>query len=506
MAGATNIIKTGDTRVFTIPWRAGPNRVPNYMAATKAMASSRPYGDVTPIQIPSTDAYDQFDEVDSIRGERGRIAIPLQAQYTDELSEYLKMAEIGCALDIQVPMGRCKDPRNFNLGWTKKMVFEDVVITTHGLSDLGALESSERAKVTEDVEASARIRYELKRMVYQSVAAAQVVQSIIDIRVCDAQTCGECGLPSDGCQVVFALTLSAGGSPGLAAEIVYTDDDGDNWDDTNVSTLAANEDPNELACVGTNLVVISEDSESLHYASIADILVGAEVWAEVTTGFVTTFGPQAIHSGGPRHTWIVGEGGYVYFTDDPTNSVVVQDAGVATTQNLNDVHGCDLYNLVAVGNSNAIIVTRNGGTTWASLTGPSVGVNLNTVFVKAPNEWWVGTAGGRLYYTLDGGETWTQKRFSGDNAGVVRHVVFATDSVGFIAHDTATPLGRIFRTDDGGYSWYRDSEGTNIDFPDNDRVNRIAVCDDAVPQVKANHIWAGGLAGNGTDGIIVKGA
>lgn len=509
MAGINDIVKTGDTRVFTIQWRAGPTHVPEYQAATKAMASSRPYGDVTPVQLPSQIAFDQFDDVDEIRGARGRITIPLMAQYLPSLSTFLRLAEIGCPLDIAVPIGACKDPRDFNLGWdTKKLVFEDVAITSHGLSELGALESGERAKITESIEASARVRYELKRLNFQSVAGTQIVQEVVDIRVCDAQTCGDCGLPSDGSRVVFAITLSAGGSPGLPAELLFTDDYGGTWQDTNVSTLLPTEDPEELSCVGDNMVVIisTNADESLHWASIIDILNGAETWAKVTTGFVATKGPQAIFSLSPRNTWMVGKGGYIYFTDDPANGVEVQDAGVSTIQDLNDIHGYDLLNLVAVGASNAVLVTRDGGNTWGSVTGPAVGVVLNTVFMKSANEWWVGTAGGKLFYTIDAGTNWAEKAFAGSGAGQVRHIEFATDSVGFIAHDTAAPLGRIFRTDDGGYSWYRDSQGTNIGFPDNDRINRVATAQGAVPQVSANVLYGAGLAGNATDGIIVKGA
>jgi photosystem II stability/assembly factor-like uncharacterized protein len=321
----------------------------------------------------------------------------------------------------------------------------------------------------------------------------------VDIIVCDSKNCGFCGLPSDGCSVVFAVAASSGASPGVPAEVLFTQDGGSNWGDTSVTGLAANESPSVVGCVGTYLVVISNDSGSLFYAPITDILNGDETWTEVTTGFVVGGEPNAMFSLGPSYSWIVGDGGYVYFSSDPTGGVSVQTAGGVTTQNLNAIHGTDILNAVAVGNSNAVLYTRDGGVTWQAVTGPASGVNLNTVFMRTTTEWWVGAANGNLYYTRDSGATWATKSFAGSGAGSVGSVVFVTPSVGYLSHATAAPAGRIFRTIDGGYSWYLLPEATGS-VPANDAINKIAVCEDA------NIIYAGGLGDNATDGIIVKGS
>ena len=499
MAGS-RLQRSDYSRMWLIEGTAGPGNTPSYQSYWKAGAAQWPLGDVTNVYVPSPDEYGAFGIAGVIVGEPGNPTLPITAKFfADAPSVILRLAQLGCDSDLQVHMGLCKDPRSFNKGWDKILVLEGARPTQWGTTELGALMPSERATVNEEVPFTGRRLYEIMPMAYQEQAAAQVVQEVIAIQVCDNVTCGICGIPSDGCQRVFALTLTAGGSPGLPAEVLYTEDGGQTWDDTNVSTLAANEDPNDLACVGENLVVVSEDSESLHYAPIVDILDGTETWTEVTTGFVATKGPLKIFSWDPQHTWIVGEGGYVYFTEDPTAGVEVQDAGVVTTQNLLDIHGIDSLHLVAVGASNAVIVTSNGGETWAAVTGPAVGVNLNAVWMRSETEWMVGSAGGRLYYTQDSGDTWTEKAFPGNGAGQVRDIQFSSWSVGYMAHDTATPAGRILRTLDGGFSWYVAPEG-NLSMPTNDRINALAVCDNV------NVVYGAGLAGNGTDGFIVKGA
>jgi len=208
-------------------------------------------------------------------------------------------------------------------------------------------------------------------------------------------------------------------------------------------------------------------------------------------------GPLAIWNLKPGYTWIVGENGYVYFLSAPANPVVVQDAGVATLSNLNDVHAYDENYVLAVGDANAVIHTTDGQT-WAAVVGPAALVNLTCCWMVNENIWWVGDAAGHLWYTLNAGGSWLEKLFPGSGAGAVHDIEFVSRQVGYLAHATAAPLGRVLRTIDGGYSWYVLPEGIGV-MPDNDRFNDLATCGDV------NIVAAGGLAGNGTDGILVIG-
>lgn len=489
-------IQTGFTRVFLIENRAGPANVPTFEGLMKASGITWSQGDVTTIRVPSSEQYDQFDTIGKVSGEQGNPELTLTARYTTDLSKLLRLARLGCDHDIQIHMGKCQNPSDFNNGWDKIVVLEAGRATNYTTEDLGALQPSERNMINEEAPFTGEDLYEIKKILFAEIGAAEVVQEVVGITVCDAVNCGACGIQSNGCQVVFAVTLSAGGSPGLSAEVLYTEDGGGTVGDTNVTTLAANEDPDDIACVGANVIVISEDSISLHYADLTDILDGVETWNEVATGFVE--GPRAIWNVDPSHTWIVGAGGYVYFTDDPTAGVEVQSAGSATTQPLNDIHALDILNALAVGDNNAVIYTADGST-WGSVTGPAVGINLTCCWMKSATEWFVGTANGRLWYTKDAGVTWTEKAFPGSGAGVVRDIAFSSDTVGYLAHSTAAPAGRILRTISGGNSWYVAPESTAV-IPANDYVGVLAVCADV------NTVFGGGLAGNAVDGFLVKGS
>jgi hypothetical protein len=440
--------------------------------------------------------------VDKIPGEIGLPELTITARYMQDASDLLAFLNRGCDVDLQIHVGRCKDPQDYLNAWDKILVLEGAQPGDYSIADLGALEQGDQNPINEEMPFRGEELYEILKMAYEEHAGTEAELEVIAIIVCDAISCGTCATPSDGCEVVFALTASIGASPGAGAEIIFTGNAGLTWGETSITTLPAGRDPSDLACVGENLIVISADEDSLHYAAKADILEGTEVWAEVTEGFDAIGSPLAIISLSPRHTWIVGENGYVYFTDDPTAGVVLQTAGSETTENLLAIHGYDINNLVAVGVNNAIIVTRNGGDTWTpAANGPNAGVNLTAVWMRGPDEWFVGCADGTVWYTLDAGLNWTQKVLPGQaTITSIEDIKFSTPTVGWIAATGTPTAGRILRSISGGFDWYVSPEG-NITLPANDRINEIAIC-----TVNPNIIYAGGLADDGADGIILKGA
>lgn len=493
-------LRTPFSRVFTIEDTAGPANVPVYQGQAKAQSPSWSLGDRTPIREPDPSRYGAFRIVDAIKGEKGLPTMSLEVRYKYTLSDFLRFARRGCPLDVQVHFGKCQDPKDFNFGWDKILVLEDADMSTWGASDLGALEQGEDAVVNEAVDFNALDMYELKPLLLAELGAAEIIAEVIAVSICDAITCGECGIPSDGCQRVFAITTVQAASPGLPAELIFSSDGGATLGETNIATLNVNFAPSGMACVGTRLVIISNDDDALHYAPIIDILNEEEIWVRVAAGFLAAGSPNAIFSLGSAQTWIVGDLGYVYFSSDITAGVTVQDAGIATGEVLLDIHGYDEDNLVAVGENNAVIRTIDGQT-WVGVDGPAgAGIDLLAVWMKSALEWLVGDIQGQLWYTRDAGENWVEKVFPGSGTGAVRDIFFATPTVGYMAHNTDAPAGRILRTVDGGFSWYVLPEGTGM-IPANDYISSLAASGEC-----PNVVYGGGLAEVPPDGILVKGA
>ncbi len=501
MAGR-NQQKASQSRVWTLAGGAGPATSVVYQGLARALSPDWAGGDITPVRGPSARGYSQYDDLDEIIGLRGLPTLSVETRKRRQLSDLLTQFQAGCFVDLQAHIGSCQDPTDF-LAFELIEVLERARLTNYGTSDQGAFDGDQEAMVTETLPFTGSIYYEIVPIRDTEVGASDVTAEVVGVTIADKLNCGECGAPSDGASVIFAVTKANAGSPGLPAEVIIIIDGATVHGTSVINTLGGAEDPEGIAAVGTDIVVISNDDEALHYASIADLIADTESWTRVGTGFVAAHGPNAIFSLGRTFTWMVGDGGYIYFSADVTAGVTPQSSGSVTVQNLNAIHGVDEDNLVAVGGSNAVLVTTNGGATWAAVTGPNVAVNLLSVFMHSKFTWFVGDAAGNLWYTIDGGVTWHAKAFSGSGAGRVDDIKFATNTVGYMAHATATPAGRVFRTVDGGATWYR-LPGTGLTLTANDRINSLAVPTDAAENIMANTVWAGGLADNATDGVLLK--
>jgi hypothetical protein len=497
------IITGGKSRVFSIEGQAGPDNVPFYHSWAAAGSVEQPVGDITRVEAPSVTEYGGFDVVGEVLGAEENATITLTLQDRMSVSEVLGYARRRCPFDLQIHQGSCQDPRDFDAGWDKIRVFERARATGYSTDDLGSLESGDVGKVTESLDVSALRYYEILPMTYAEKATTEVTNEIIAISVCDKPSCGDCNNASNGCSKVFAISAPAGSSPGLGSEVIFTDDGFATAGDSPITTLAAGQDPDDATCVGPNLVVVSNSATGfgIHWAPSADILDGTEVWTKVTTGLVAAHYPTCITSASPRDTWMGGDGGYIYFATDPTNGVTVQEAGALSVQNINDIYAFSTKLVVAVGALNTILYTTNGSD-WSLIAGPAAlaAVNLNCVTIRGETEWWIGAANGSVYYTTDSGAHWSLKAFPGSGAGSIEAIAFASDTVGYISHKTAAPKGVILRTISGGNTWYIVPEGTST-VPAADAFNSIAVCID-----EANILYAGGLADNAADGIIIKGS
>jgi len=186
-----------------------------------------------------------------------------------------------------------------------------------------------------------------------------------------------------------------------------------------------------------------------------------------------------------QHIWLAGAAGYIYFSEDGGATWVVQDAGLVTAGDYTQVHFVDKSNGMAVAAAGVVAVTHNGGATWAA--GGVVGAFvLNCVSAIDANRAWVGSAGGNIYYTGDGGTTWTIRTgWVGAGVGAVTDIHFVNDHAGWMLSNTAAPIGTLFRTINGGRNWEA------ITTPDNDRLNALQAIDENTCYVAGEVVGAG---------------
>jgi hypothetical protein len=349
--------------------------------------------------------------------------------------------------------------------------------------------------------------YPVGALSFGTNAEAQIDREVVDVVFGSSVQCGDCGPADDGTNRIYSVTKASGaGSPGLPAELQYSLDGGATWVEAAITGIGTNENPIGIDIAGDKLIVISHDAGvggGYYYATLNSI--GAPgAFTKVTTGFVAGKYPNDLYVASPREVYFAADGGYIYKSTDVTGGVSVLSAGDATTQNLIRIHGSD-ETIVATGAGMTVVKTANRGVTWGTTTtAPAATGNGTAVVVLDKNRSWVGTSSGRLFYTLDSGETWVEKGFSGSGAGTVYDIVFPTDDVGYVSHSTATPTARVFATWDGGADWSNASPRI-LNMPTANRFNRLAAPRNVDSTTASNTVAAAGLSGGGTDGILLQG-
>lgn len=492
----TNIAKTSQFSIFIQADGSSPANPYYYVGCLQLSGFKEDLGTGAPIYCPSSEVPGIFDIIDTTSPPS---ALPT-TDFTQHMSRLLndfwwKLRRTKCEFNFIVKGSNCArpdDPDDFQ----SKIIARKAKVTnftTGAFHDLGQ-------DAVLDLTGSLILRGFDRFLPVQAgeVADTSTFSEALDGMYADKIQCGSCGDTSDGCQKAYVLTTTIAASPALAAQVVHTINGGSTWATDNVNTLGT-QAANALAHVGTRIVVVSRIDLAHHYKPQSSIDANvASGWTRVNSGYVVGKGPNAIWSRNPTQTFIAAQGGYVYFMANPTAAVTVLTDGSVTTQNLNDIRGAG-RTVVAVGASNAVVYSSNDGKTWTLVTGPAVGVNLNTVEVVTPTTWWVGTANGKLFYTTNSGTSWTEATPDSSITNIPR-IRFVDEIVGyFIA--TLSGSNRMYRTSDNGVTWRYDSpyvsgiptNVTNYDF--------VSPC-----PANYNTVLLGGLKNVGTDGIIAIGA
>jgi photosystem II stability/assembly factor-like uncharacterized protein len=290
---------------------------------------------------------------------------------------------------------------------------------------------------------------------------------IDDIAVCDPDPeCGDCDNETIGCQTLWIITR---GSPGLYGDsrIYKSTDGGSTWVEQTNSMTDANDNLSAVDCDGDVVVILNEDTGEYQFSND-----GGETWTLVT-GLANAANDVFVL--GATKIWLVGDGGYIWFSDDKGLSVDVQDAGVQTSENLNAVHFADSELGYAVGDNNAFVRTINGGTNWSAVTGPAVGINLNAVrAVPDTDILFVGDAGGEVYRSSDQGATWTTVITNFTTlAGGITDIAICDCVRILISGSDSTGLGSVYQSIDGGNTWTKQTTPADVA----DTINALACCD-----------------------------
>lgn len=416
-----------------------------------------------------------------------------------------------CAFSLYESVGECKNPGNFLIGWENYvMVYPNGQGTTVDMGDRTHYDGTDVLK--EAIDTTWERNPFPVGPINVGVAALGTLTAVKveDIIYGNQVLCGgQCGPGNDGTKFMYACV---DGAVAGKLNVMYSVDGGVTWTSQLLALSVNAEIPTAIAQVGPYLVVLSKvgggATQSAYYYTDINQVTGVPTfanWTKVTTGFlnVASRGANDIFVVSPNEVWFPADGGYIYKSTDITQGVTVALAAGISSANLLRMAGVG-STYVAVGASATVAKSANAGRTWAATTtSPTVG-GAQAVAVTTPMVFWVGGDTGRLWYTIDGGESWVEKTFLGGGVGQVRDILFTTPEVGYFSHSTAAPLGRVFATWNGGYSWSNTAPRINA-LPAFANILRLATPDFAGDMVAANNLAMAGTFTDATTGQAAYG-
>jgi len=498
MAGQDIALQAVNQRVWYVEGGVHPTRSPQYLATGKFSGDpAQNVGEKTRITAPDPNSFNKDIQVGAVIGSNERATLSIGARYTVQKDIILSWKHKGCRVDFFSLSGKCGNPQDFTEGGEKWVYFRDGFMSGHSFENFGAYGQDENNPTNSNADFTAENYWEFLYMREEQVGAAYTTREIFTVDVYTGNECENC---PDPCDRVLATMAGASATPGTKPSLLYSGDGAVTFSAQDITTMFSNEVVTDADVISGDLVLISNTSNSIHWTDIELLYSGTNTWSEVTSGFVASKNPNAMFSLDARHVWIVGNGGYIYFCANHKVGVTVQDAGVTTTQHLQAVNAYDTDNILVVGNSNAVLYSRNGGATWATATGPSVGINLGSCWMWDKDTWFVGEGSGgagKLWLTTNAGLSWTERSVP-IVFNRIDKIMFISEAEGYISgRSGGTSI--VLRTITAGAEWVALPQGKRAVPVDNDYLRDIAVC-----SMTANTAFAAGMAANGTAGIILK--
>jgi len=256
-------------------------------------------------------------------------------------------------------------------------------------------------------------------------------------------------------EVAWGALVSAGY---LAADsVIYTEDFGSTWTATSADPFDGNRNCTDVLLIPTSndagyRVIVAGGADPGHHAEISYSDDKGVSWTDVEVGAMNGQAINGLTIDYQGRIWAIATDGMLYRSDDNGASWSLIDSST-TSEDLNEIVFYDEYTGMAVGDTNAVVVTSDGGDTWTSVTGPAVGSDLYCVDVNYFGHFYVGASDDAIYRTTDDGDNWTSVNDFG--TGSIKAIDFEgdLDYGGWMVRVDGDGDGFTYRSRDGGVSW-----------------------------------------------------
>lgn len=429
---------------------------------------SVPSGDLTPQYCPDPEHAGEFYISSVTRGPAGFASMSLTKPLA---AVYNALIENKCGYNALITVN-CEGVRDLPTRYIMAMLMLNANNTDQGISSPVAMTPDESGRIN----TTATVNFTKLYMLYNLEWAQQTLSNTADangIAFLPEKCLTDCSNARGLCEIGFM------GLDGMLynSEVEKTENYGSTWAQTAADPFTSGGDagkPVLFEMTDAERVVVPRVSQTGgEYAEISFTEDRGVTWSDVYVGTVDSqFLTKLFKFRGKL--WAVGSHGYIYQSADYGSSWTAQEAGVETTEILRDgvMYTEDVG--YVVGDDNHFLYTMNGGSDWASRTGPAVGADLLSVAVNYQGYVFVGASDGTMYYSTDRGVNWNTRQAFG--VGTVPYIAFdnSARAVGLAIFNTAAPVGHAYRSIDAGASW---QEVGPTSMPTNAGLNDAWICD-----------------------------
>lgn len=431
---------------------------------------NKPRGTITPIREQSPMKIGEEIVVDYQRASADMASFTVRSRLK-EIQNF--MIKLNCQTNWQVCFKDCGDPTDY-FGFKLAIAWQKCPPGDMTGEALAVIEGEE-VPIHMDNPFNAiygpyLVDFDLKFLSRRTLAETGIVQDIV---MFEEECLEDCLFAARDGQYGYLVATAQAGSPVDAANVWFSEDDGDTWALVSTNPFAAGEDISSVVKLGTvnnhRVVVARGSTDAGNPAEIAyaDVtVIGQTTWVNVDVGAVNGEYINMLEWPVFNRMFAVTDQGNIYKSTDGgvTWANVYDDT---SDRELHDVSFNRYGNGWAVGDDDLALFSEDWGNTWNAVDGPNDGLyDLHTCDVDMENKVIVGDSNGGIFGSVNEGYSWVNTPAQGITATDivrVRSFHYWKYAIAHVAAESGFEgNSRVLRSTDGGANWRLWELSTNI--------------------------------------------